>query len=90
MREYRAWLASSSGVPVSREEGAARSARRAPGARRWPVWRRAIGPGRDPLQAYCDLLEHKWLLSEQAGRDVGLEAAFASYVDIGAPAPESA
>jgi uncharacterized protein DUF4032 len=48
-----------------------------------------IGTGRDPLQAYCDLLEHKWLLSERAGRDVGLEAAFASYVDSGAPAPEA-
>jgi hypothetical protein len=25
----------------------------------------------DPIQAYCDLLEVRWLLSEQAGRDVG-------------------
>ena len=32
----------------------------------------AIGPGRDPLQAYCDVLEQKWILSEVAGRDVGL------------------
>ena len=49
-----------------------------------------IGPGRDPLQAYCDLLEHKWLLSERAQRDIGLEAAFASYLAAGAPAPEVA
>jgi len=49
----------------------------------------AIGPTRDPLQAYCDLLEHKWLLSEQQRRDVGLEAAFASYLAAGAPAPEA-
>jgi hypothetical protein len=27
------------------------------------------------IQAYCDLLEVRWLLSEQAGRDVGTEAA---------------
>ena len=27
----------------------------------------AIGPGRDPLQAYCDVLEQKWILSELAG-----------------------
>jgi hypothetical protein len=47
-----------------------------------------IGPGRDPLQAYCDLLEHKWLRSERARQDLGLEAAFASYVAAGAPAPE--
>ena len=89
MREYRAWLAWSSGVPVSREEGAARwrAERLEPALARLAP---SIGPGRDPLQAYCDLLEHKWLLSERAGRDVGLEAAFASYVDIGAPAPEPA
>jgi hypothetical protein len=88
MREYRAWLAWSSGEPVSREEGAARwrAERLDPALARLAD---VIGPGRDPLQAYCDLLEHKWLLSERAGEDVGLEAAFASYVDIGAPAPET-
>ena len=88
MREYRSWLSASSGQPVSKEEGAARwrAERLDPMlARLTPI----IGTGRDPLQAYCDLLEHKWLLSERAGRDVGLEAAFASYVDSGAPAPEA-
>ena len=29
------------------------------------------------VQAYCDVLEQKWLLSEAAGHDVGLEAAMA-------------
>lgn len=29
----------------------------------------------DPIQAYCDLLEVRWLRSEQAGADVGDEAA---------------
>jgi hypothetical protein len=29
----------------------------------------------DPVQAYCDLLEVRWLLSEQAGRDIGDEEA---------------
>jgi hypothetical protein len=29
----------------------------------------------EPVQAYCDLLEVRWLLSEQAGADVGDEAA---------------
>jgi hypothetical protein len=28
-----------------------------------------------PIQAYCDLLEIRWLLSEQAGHDVGTERA---------------
>lgn len=35
------------------------------------------------------VLEHKWLLSERAGRDVGLELAIAAYLDVGAPAPEA-
>ncbi len=50
----------------------------------------AIGPLRDPLQAYCDVLEEKWILSELAGGDVGLEAAMDAYIGLGAPAPESA
>lgn len=89
IREYRGWLVASTRQSVSKEEGATRwrAERLDPMlARLVPV----IGRGRDPLQAYCDLLEHKWLLSERAGRDVGLEPAFASYVDIGAPAPETA
>jgi hypothetical protein len=49
-----------------------------------------VNPGRDLVQAYCDLLEHKWLLSEQAGRDVGMEAAMDAYLALGAPAPEVA
>jgi hypothetical protein len=47
-----------------------------------------VGPDRDLVQAYCVVLEHKWLLSEQARRDVGLAAAVQSYVAEGAPAPE--
>jgi Domain of unknown function (DUF4032)/Lipopolysaccharide kinase (Kdo/WaaP) family len=35
----------------------------------------ALGGGADPIQAYCDLLEVRWLLSEEAGRDVGDQAA---------------
>jgi len=49
-----------------------------------------VAPDRDLVQAYCDVLEHKWLLSERAGRDVGLDAAVESYVAEGAPAPEQA
>lgn len=50
--------------------------------------RTAAGVGRDLVQAYCDVLEHKWLLSERAGRDVGLEAAIEAYLAAGAPSPE--
>ena len=49
----------------------------------------SIGGGRDPLQAYCDVLEEKWILSELEGEDVGLRAAIEAYVGLGAPAPEA-
>jgi hypothetical protein len=89
LREYGTWLDWVEKRSVPEDEAAAR-------------WRtdvldptllrlaEAIGPDRDPLQAYCDLLEHKWLLSERTGEDVGLETALASYLALGAPAPEAA
>jgi tRNA A-37 threonylcarbamoyl transferase component Bud32 len=87
LREHVAWLSLSSGRRVSEAQGARRWRREVfePAVRRL---RPAIG-GRDPLQAYCDVLEHKWLLSERAGRDVGLDRAIAAYLDVGAPAPEA-
>jgi hypothetical protein len=39
----------------------------------------------DPVQAYCDLLEVRWLLSEQAGRDIGDDAALAALADHAVP-----
>ena len=35
----------------------------------------ALPPPRDAVQDDCDLLEVRWLLSEQAGGDVGDDAA---------------
>lgn len=87
LREYRAWLEYFEQRPVPSAEASDRwraevlepaLVRLAP----------AIGPTRDALQAYCDLLEHKWLLSERRRRDVGLEAALEAYLVAGAPAPE--
>jgi hypothetical protein len=49
------------------------------------VW----GGGADPIQAYCDLLEVRWLLSEAAGRDVGDSVALEALASRRAP-PESA
>jgi hypothetical protein len=86
LREYVAWLRLRSRRTITDEAG----------ARRWrreildPTLRRlrpVIG-GRDAIQAYCDVLEHKWLLSERAGRDVGLDDAITAYLEVGAPAPE--
>ncbi len=87
--EYGVWLDHVEGHDVSAEET----------AERWrsevleptlAVLAAAIGGDRDPVQAYCDLLEHKWLLSEMAGHDIGLETALTSYLTLGAPAPEAA
>jgi hypothetical protein len=36
---------------------------------------------RAAAELFHELLEHRWFLSEQAGRDVGMEKATASYVD---------
>ena len=49
----------------------------------------SVGPERDLVQAYCDVLEEKWLLSEQAGSDIGLARAIEAYLELGAPAPET-
>ncbi len=87
LAEYGAWLEHAEGRPIEPDEQADRWLRE--------VYRptqariaREVGPDRDLVQAYCDVLEHKWLHSEQAGRDVGLDAAIESYLAAGAPAPE--
>ena len=87
LREYRAWLEYHGKRFVGEEEAAAL----------WlvdvlqpslAVLVPAIGEGRDPIQAYCDVLEQKWILSELAAHDVGLDAAMDAYLSLGAPAPE--
>ena len=37
--------------------------------------------GADKAEVYCQVLEHKWFLSERARRDVGMKAALADYVE---------
>jgi hypothetical protein len=63
-------------------------------ARRWlmevfdPIverLRNALGEGIDPVQSYCDLLEVKWLLSEQAGHDVGDDVAIRRMAEHAVP-----
>ena len=74
LRSYRRRLQEEAGLDVP--EGVA--------ARHWlidasrPASERAheaVGGRGDPIQAYCDLLEVRWLLSEEAGHDVGDEPA---------------
>jgi hypothetical protein len=50
----------------------------------------ALGPTVDPIQAYCDLLEVRWLLSERAGRDVGDAAALEAMASRQAPSESAA
>ena len=87
LREYQAWQEYQRGGPVELDAAAnlwVRDVLQPSLATLAP----AIGPARDSLQAYCDVLEQKWLLSEAAGQDVGLEAALEAYLSFGAPAPE--
>ncbi len=87
LAEYAAWLEFYERRPVPPEVAADRWLREV----YRPTLARIsdlVGPDRDLVQAYCDVLEHKWLLSERAGRDVGLDAAIESYLAEGAPAPE--
>jgi hypothetical protein len=52
---------------------------------RWEVAMKVLAPvlvhGEDPAELYCQVLEHKWFLSERAQRDVGMEKAMADYVE---------
>jgi hypothetical protein len=87
LNEYGTWLDWSEGRSIAGEEVAERWLR--------DVYRptlariaAAVGPARDLVQAYCDVLEEKWLLSEREGRDVGLSRAIEAYLALGAPAPE--
>jgi hypothetical protein len=87
LAEYHAWLEWDEGAAVGADEAAERWLREVyrPTLRRIAAF---VAPDRDLVQAYCDVLEHKWLLSEDAGFDVSLEVAVESYVAEGAPAPE--
>jgi hypothetical protein len=44
--------------------------------------REALGDAGDPPELYCEVLEHKWYLSERAQRDVGMEAALEDYLRL--------
>jgi hypothetical protein len=40
-----------------------------------------LRPKRAAAELFHEILEHRWFLSERAGKDVGMEAATASYID---------
>jgi hypothetical protein len=49
-----------------------------------------IGNTGTPIQAYCDLLEVRWLLSEKAGHDVGTNKALAALAGDVIPSDSAA
>jgi hypothetical protein len=67
------------------------------GAVRWRVgvfepWlgrvREVIPDELDPLQGYCDFLHHRFVLSREAGHDVGNNTAFDDWIETGRPGYE--
>jgi hypothetical protein len=50
----------------------------------------ALGHAGTPIQAYCDLLEVRWLLSERAGHDVGTAQALDALAREAIPADSAA
>ena len=40
---------------------------------------------RDPIQTYCDLLYHRYTMSQGVGNDVGTEAAYDDWLERGRP-----
>jgi hypothetical protein len=41
-----------------------------------------VRQGTDSSELYCQVLEHKWFLSERAKKDVGLKVAIEDYVEL--------
>jgi hypothetical protein len=76
---HRAWLADLRGHAVDPSEAAAhwRAERFEPALARLSG---ALGTAHDPIQVYCEILEHKWFASERAGGDVGLQAAIEEWL----------
>jgi hypothetical protein len=79
LRTFRAWLEQKEGRPVSEAVAGARWL-----AEVYQPVIDAIPPdlaGRlAPAEVFHEVLEHRWFLSEQAGRDVGTSMAARSYV----------
>ena len=81
VKELRAQVASEQ----NRSVGQSMAAYKWLGERYQPVTqklREALGPDEDLTELYCQVLEHKWYLSERAKRDVGLDAALDDYLVV--------
>ena len=80
LTRYRAWLDCSGKMPVSEAAAAGRwlSEVFEPSIAAVPA---ELHAKRAPAEIFHELLEHRWFLSEKAGKDVGLDKTIPSYVD---------
>lgn len=49
---------------------------------------REASPSSDPIQGYCDFLHHRYLMSSEAGHDIGTDKAFAHWIAENRPGYE--
>ena len=77
---YRAWLERTGRQPISETAAAGQwlSEVFEPAIAAVPA---ELQERRAPAELFHELLEHRWFLSERAGRDVGLSTTVGSYVD---------
>jgi hypothetical protein len=89
LRAYQGQLQQESRAPVPDSVAARRWANEilTPGIDRAHIAAGGVG---SPIQAYCDLLEVRWLLSERAGRDVGDEVALEALARRAVPSEAAA
>jgi hypothetical protein len=82
---YRAWLEQSEGLPVSESAAATRWLSEVYDPVVSSIPDRLRGK-RDEPEVFHEVLEHRWVMSEQAARDVGTTAAAADYFEHVLPA----
>ena len=77
---YRAQLEHEEGKPVPEQVAAYRWMREVfePAIQAIPA---ELREKLEPAEIYHELLEHRWFLSEAAGKDVGMDAAVRSYIE---------
>ena len=77
---YRAQLEHEEGKPIPEQVAAYRWMREVfePAIRAIPA---ELREKLEPAEIYHELLEHRWFLSEAAGKDVGMDAAVRSYIE---------
>jgi len=79
IRELQAWFSNEQGRSVSMTEAAFhwQHERYEPTLKRLAA---QVAAGAAPTELYCQVLEHKWFLSEKAQHDVGFERAVDDYL----------